>query len=70
VGHGAVYKWATDLGQKYVRMQLSKHLITIVWEHVEFNSKMITASHAGMNSLPQDTVYAWKEILSQHRIRH
>jgi len=29
------FEWVTELGQKYVRIQLSKHLITTVWEHIE-----------------------------------
>jgi len=35
VSHSAVIDWAMDLGQKYVRVQLSRRLITTDWEHID-----------------------------------
>jgi len=36
MGHSAIFEWATELGQKYVRMRISRqgHLIATAWEHI------------------------------------
>jgi len=32
----AQFEWATELAPKYVRIQLSRHLSTAVWEHIDW----------------------------------
>jgi len=32
----AQFEWATELAPKYVRIQLSRHLSTTVWEHIDW----------------------------------
>jgi len=39
--HTAVFEWATELGQKYVRMQLLRHQITTAWEHIDFVQQQV-----------------------------
>jgi len=34
VGHSKDFEWATVLGQKYVRIHLSRQLITTTWRNI------------------------------------